>query len=132
MKQIWRRIVESLNNAWKAQWSTGLHPECECHVHFDAEAITVTYPDRPPSALRWSDLEEVSIQTTSDGPWSPDVFWVLTGDGSGLVFPGGATGEKEALARLGQLPGFDFKAVIEAMGCCVDHRFLCWRRAHQR
>jgi hypothetical protein len=58
----------------------------------------------------------------------PDVFWVLHGATEGCAIPQGATGEKELLDRLFALPGFNNGAVIEAMTCCADRRFLCWEK----
>ena len=57
-----------------------------------------------------------------------DVFWVLHGLNRGCAIPQGATGEKELLERLQKLPNFDNGAVIEAMGCTSDRRFLCWEK----
>jgi hypothetical protein len=128
VENAWRRLVQALSGAWNSRLSTGLYPECLCHVRFDGEGLTVMLPDAPPATVRWTDLQEVFIQTTADGPWCPDVFWVLVGAGSGCVFPQRATGEGEAVKRLGELPGFDFEAVIEAMGCCENRRFVCWKR----
>jgi hypothetical protein len=48
-------------------------------------------------------------------------------DGRGVAIPGGLMGDA-LLQRLQALPGFDNKAVIEAMGCTQDAAFLCWRR----
>jgi hypothetical protein len=77
----------------------------------------------------WSDQQKIEIVTTSDGPFARDVFWVLHGSENGHAVSQDATGEKELLERLQSLPGFDNQAVMEAMGCSLDRRFLCWRKA---
>jgi hypothetical protein len=43
--------------------------------------------------------------------------------------PQGATGERALLERLQELPGFDDRAVIDAMSATARQRFLCWERA---
>jgi hypothetical protein len=78
--------------------------------------------------VAWEALQAVFIQTTADGPFSDDVFWVLVGQTNGCVVPSEAQGVDEMLARLQQLPGFDNEAVITAMSCTEEQRFLCWRK----
>ena len=86
-------------------------------------------PDGKVERVGWGDLEKVEVVTTSDGPFAPDVFWVLHGTVGGCAVPQGATGDGDLLARLQALPGFDNNAVIEAMSATSDRRFLCWLRA---
>src|SRR5262245_54625033 len=78
----------------------------------------------------WDDLVEVSVLTTSDGPFSEDVFFLLeASDGRGCVIPHGAPESSVLLERLQRLPGFDNKAFIQAMSSAEDARFICWRRS---
>jgi hypothetical protein len=86
-------------------------------------------PDGKVERVKWSDLERVDVLTTSDGPFAPDVFWILNGAEGGCVIPQGATGEAELMDRLQKLPGYDNKAVIEAMGSTSDRIFVCWEKA---
>ncbi len=67
--------------------------------------------------VAWDDLQAVLIQTTADGPFSDDVFWVLVGQNGGCVVPAGAQGADDLLARLQTLPDFDNETVIAAMSC---------------
>src|SRR4029453_146778 len=78
--------------------------------------------------VRWAELRAVLIQTTADGPFVDDVFWVLMGEKSGCVVPSEAQGCDALLRRLQSLPTFDNQAVIEAMSCTEKKRFLCWER----
>ena len=86
-------------------------------------------PDGKVERVGWGDLQKVEVVTTSDGPFAPDVFWVLHGTVGGCAVPQGASGDGDLLARLQALPGFDNNAVIEAMSSTSDRRFLCWLRA---
>ena len=79
--------------------------------------------------IRWDDLREVGIITTDAGPYVDDVFWVLLGDEGGCVVPSEAEGSAELLKRLQELPGFDDGAVIRAMVCTDNERFVVWQRA---
>ena len=105
-----------------------LQPESQFIVRLSESEVVCERPDGKVERVAWSDLQKVEIVTTSDGPMSPDVFWVLHGSSEGCAIPQGATGEKELLDRLHALPGFDNGAMIEAMCCTADRRFLCWEK----
>lgn len=108
-----------------------LYPECLVRVGFDDREITCSYPDGSFRKAAWSDLTEVRIQTTSEGPFAPDVFWWLhAGEPEPrLIYPQGAVGDPELLEAMPRrLPGFDDVAVRRAMGCTDDAMFLVWRR----
>jgi hypothetical protein len=69
------------------------------------------------------------VETTDEGPFAPDVFWILVGTAaSGCVIPQGATGDAILLERLQKLPGFDNDAFIRAMRSTSNEKFLCWKR----
>ena len=108
--------------------SAGLMPESGFIVRLSDAEVVCERPDGKVERIQWSDLQKVEVITTSDGPFAPDVFWLLDGTAEGCAVPSGATGEKELLERLQALPGFDNSAVIAAMSCASDRRFLCWER----
>lgn len=97
-------------------------------VEFDGESITCRRSNGTVETIRWDHLEGVTIMTTSAGPLTDDVFFVLAGKDTGCVVPSEAEGSAELLRRLQTLPGFDNEAVIRAMACTDDATFLCWRR----
>lgn len=100
----------------------------EVSVVLDDAGVTVAPPGATARHVAWGQLVEVSIVTTSDGPLADDVFFLLRGaDRSGCVVPGPLS--TELLVRLGRLPGFDHRKVIEAMGSTTDAGFVCWRGA---
>lgn len=101
-------------------------------VTFDDEQITRTMRGGKTESIRWDQLREVHIVTTNEGPWADDVFWLLLGDGVGCVVPSESEGMQALLERLSALPGFDDKAVIEAMGCTDNNRFQVWMRRAER
>lgn len=99
------------------------HPE----VSFDAVEIVCRRGARR-DAVRWEDLRSVLIETTDQGPFQNDVFWVLVGTRGRCVVPGEAKGAQEMLGRFQDLPGFDNEAVIAAMGSAENRTFVCWQK----
>ncbi|UGT39457.1 hypothetical protein LTV02_25745 [Nocardia yamanashiensis] len=88
-----------------------------------------TLADGRVEEVAWTELTEVRIITTADGPFAEDVFFVLIGaTGKGCVVPHSAA-DRAFLARLQALPGFDNEKVVEAMVSVADRQFLVWRRA---
>jgi hypothetical protein len=105
-----------------------LEPEGRFVVRLSDAEIVCERPGGKVERVRWADLQKVEVVTTGDGPFAPDVFWVLHGTDGGCAVPQGATGDSQLLARLQALPGFDNNAFIEAMSSTSDRRFLCWQR----
>jgi len=77
----------------------------------------------PGSAARESRLDDASLETLTR--LLDDVFWVLVGESGGCVVPSESDGADNLLSRLQKLPGFDNEALISAMGCTEDRKFLC-------
>ena len=78
------------------------------------------------NGVRWDALVEVTLMTTSRGPFEEDVFFVLAyNDGSNSTIP--LDEAEQLLPRLQELPGFDNEAFIQAMG--ISHESICslWR-----
>lgn len=93
------------------------------------EGVACTRPDGVTESVGWSELKVVAIETTDEGPFQMDVFWLLAGENGGCAIPQGVTGEDALLERLQQLPGFDNEAFIKAMGSTENQRFICWQKA---
>lgn len=92
------------------------------------EDLTCTRPSGLVERVRWDDLQAVWIETTDDGPFVPDVFWVLEGTESSVVVPMEINKKLSILKHLQTLPGFDNEAVIAAMTSVKNGRFVCWTR----
>ena len=97
-------------------------------VSFDDKGVRLLSHDGILRSVNWDDLQAVVIETTDQGPFVEDVFFVLVGKNGGCVVPHGAAGADALFKRLGKLPGFDYDAACRAMSCAVNNRFLCWRR----
>jgi len=115
-----------------------------CLVIVVLAIVAHTSPPRPPPTLglssegvrvlgwgegngvRWAELVEVGIVTTSGGPFAEDVFWILVGaDGGRCAVPGSIA--EPLLPWLQRLPGFDNHAVVVAMGSTEDASFRVWQ-----
>ena len=66
------------------------------------------------------------MQTNDTGPVGIDVWFILISNSCGVLFPLGATGDKEALNCLENLPGFEMKG----MNCTSNETFTCWERGN--
>jgi hypothetical protein len=103
-------------------------PEAQFSVSFDNNEIRLTVPDGRVFTVAWNELIGVAIQTTDNGPFQPDVFWVLSTKHGSLRIPQGANGERELFYQLQRLPGFNNEAFISAMGSAQNNLFVCWQR----
>lgn len=107
-----------------------LDPESKFIIHLSEEAVSCQRPDGQIERVEWKDLQRVEILTNSDGPFLPDIFWILSGTNSGCVIPWGATGDEELLQRLQQLPGFDSTAILNAAPKMEEAMTVCWQKPH--
>ena len=123
------RVVERVLHPerYKSKSRPALEPESRFIVCLSAGEIVCQRPEGTVERVLWDELQKVEVLTTSDGPFAPDLFWVLHGINSGCVVPQGATGDVELLKRLQGLPGFDNQAFIEGMSCTSDRTILCWQ-----
>jgi hypothetical protein len=127
---LWWALIVGAERSIGRKVSQPLIPESLFKVVITDSEIVARRPDGTIQRCAIGELRELYIVTTSSGPWSPDVWWLFVNSaGGGCSFPGGATGEQEALQFAQRLPGFDNSAFISAMGSTSDAKFLCWRAA---
>lgn len=101
-------------------------PEGSYRVVLDEFEVTCHHPDGTTESAAWADLQKVEIITTDEGPFAPDVFWVLHRVENHCTIPQGAIGDDLLLERLQKLPGFQNDVFITAMGSTSNARFICW------
>ena len=99
-------------------------------VTWDEKKVICSFPDGLVKSMQWDDLKAVVIETTDEGPWMEDVYFILFSNEieSSFEFPQCSKGSQELLERLMKLPRFDENAVIKAMGCTSNNSFLCWEK----
>jgi hypothetical protein len=123
---MWDRVRQWFERR-EAKERDALNPEKKIVVTCTGEGIHATYPDGSVLAMTWAATRTVLIKTNDSGPWGMDFWWVVEGSGSSCLFPSGSTGEDEAReAFKTHLPGFNWNAVIEAVGCTENAQFVCW------
>lgn len=101
------------------------------YVELTDTALIYHQPDTAPRTVRWDNLHAVLIETTDQGPFAEDVWWVLIykdEDGEGHCMIAQEVGGEALLARLQALPNFDNEAVIAAMMSVENKLFTCWQR----
>ena len=99
-------------------------------IEIGSDGITQVV-DNSRVTTRWSDVVEVAIVTTSDGPFAEDVFYVLSiSEDDGCVVTHEAAERIDLLPELhAQFSGLNDKKVIEAMGCTSDNKFVLWSKS---
>jgi hypothetical protein len=125
-RDFWSSIKTNLKAAFGKQ---DLNFEGKWLVSVDELQITCQRPNGVIESVSWKDLKLIAIETTDEGPYVPDVFWYLVGEESGCLVAMGATGEKDMIEKLQQLPDFDNEALVEAMTCTSNRKFVCWQRS---
>ncbi|MEM9287993.1 MAG: hypothetical protein AAGA36_06625 [Pseudomonadota bacterium] len=76
------------------------------------------------------DLHKVVIVTDSSGPWGEDLIWLgydIKGE-LAFGFPLGAKNEQDFIRYLTTLPGYDDKALVNAMSSTSEAYFIIWQR----
>lgn len=92
------------------------------------ESISCTHPKRATKLIRWQEINEIRLITTSDGPFLPDEWYLFVGDDGGCSVPSEAKGF-EVLWDIfkTRFPGFDYEGIIQA-GTTDEQRVL-WKKS---
>ena len=84
-------------------------------VTCDDQGIAVAHDGKPVESVRWADVTAVLIRI--DDSFLPQPWWIVRSASGGCMYPNDARGAEAAIDSLsGRLPGFDYAAVIKAMG----------------
>lgn len=112
-------------------WKKKRAREEDIIVSFDEVLITVRRPDGGMEQVRWDRLQAVIVEIGAGGAMVADMVWTLAGDdGTGCVYPGGATGENEMLAAMRErLPDFNEEQLCALMEGTQAQEALIWLRA---
>lgn len=102
------------------------------HVAADRQLVTLRSASGKTEVVRWSDLRQISVITTDEGPRLTDVFIVLEGPTSRLVIPHDAKGNEGFVSLLVTIDGFDHLTFARAMGSADNAEFVCWTGAGAR
>jgi hypothetical protein len=99
-------------------------------VQVDGNTVARTLGDGRHEEVRWDEVLEVEVLTTSVGVHKEDgVLIVLAGEGErGCLLPSRVAVEHGVIERLHALPGFDARRLIDAMERPPPSRTTCWSR----
>jgi len=99
-------------------------------VEADAERIAVVDPEGSLKVLERAALSRIVIETNDSGPFADDAWWLLLReDGTvALRFPQSADGEHDVVEDFLSLPGFNYEAMVTAMGSTEQGFFPVWRK----
>lgn len=75
----------------------------------------------------FKDLQKISIVTTSQGPISPDVYWLFEYSSDITIIPSEQQ-DSDLLVEAQRLPDFDNETFIKAMSSAEDNIFVCWEK----
>ena len=125
-------MLSTLVNWWKERQRArreALLFERQVVVTADESGVTAAFPSGERQAIAWPAVNCIAIETNDSGPWGADVWWLLEGAGGRVAYPQGSTGDEQVLEELPKrFPAFSQEAVIRAMGCTDNARFVCWER----
>lgn len=95
---------------------------------FDHQVLIVKRPFRRPFSQRIDELDEIGVQTTDQGPFIEDVFWLLKRGQMRIRIGDPHPVFKELMDGFSALEDFDWELFANAM-CCTENRyFVCWKR----
>jgi hypothetical protein len=97
-------------------------------VELTEKSIIVTHPQRPIEQIDWSDIEEIRLANTDEGPFLPDVWMILTGNGKACSIPQGSEGRDKVYNIVSKYEGFSFENVIKSATCADNQFFELWKR----
>ena len=97
-------------------------------VELNEKSIIVTHPKRPTEQIDWSDIEEIKLANTDEGPFLPDVWMILMGNGKGCSIPQGSAGWDKVYDIVSKYEGFSFENVIKSASCTDNQIFELWRK----
>ncbi|RYE23149.1 MAG: hypothetical protein EOP42_23565 [Sphingobacteriaceae bacterium] len=101
-------------------------PEDDYVVLISDDCVQVNHPWWGNKIIKWTDIEQVLLVNTDQGPWFPDVWLTLVGCNGSFKIPLGAKGYEEIYAVVSNYEGFNFENVIESMSCTERATFILW------
>lgn len=103
-------------------------PEDYFEITITNDNVQVDHPEREREQITWADIAEISVITTDEGPFVPDVWLILMGKDCSCSIPQGAPKFDEIYDIVSKYDGFDFEEFIKAMGSSDNAKFNVWKR----
>jgi hypothetical protein len=113
----------------KEVWETT--PGGPYEVIVTEDILTCTHPKRPTESIRWDQVQEITLVTTSEGPLLPDVWYLFVGDGTGCSVPSEAKGFDQLWDVFkNRFPTIDYTAMTAAG--TDDARKVIWNKGSNK
>ena len=103
-------------------------PEDCYEISITDEHVKVEHPKGDIEQIKWNEIEKISIVTTDEGPFLPDVWLILMGNEKGCSMPQGAPKYDEVYDIISKYEGFDFEQVIKAVTSTDNAKFELWKK----
>jgi hypothetical protein len=120
---FWKSIFKTEKKTEKHQ-----QPEDYYKVEITDLDIKVTHPKRPVEIIQWNEIEEIKLINTDEGPFLPDVWLVLIGNGKGCSIPQGSKGWEDVYDIVSKYKEFNFENVIKSASCTENQTFELWKK----
>lgn len=120
---FWNKIFGS-----KKENSNRKQPEDYYETEITDLYVKVTHPERKDEQIDWNEIEEIKLINTDVGPFLPDVWLILIGNGKGCSIPQGSEGWNKVYDIVSKYNGFNFENVIKSASCTNNETFELWKR----
>lgn len=102
------------------------HPAEDFLVTITETAAKTVLPNGEIREIEWDEIQVVFLRNTDEGPWRPDIWLFLAGNGKSCVIPHGTEGFTQVIERVHKLEGFDEDAFGRSMCCSNNAEFILW------
>ena len=89
--------------------------------------VKVTHPERKDEQIHWHEIDKIKLINTDEGPFLPDVWLILMGNGKGCSIPQGSEGYLKVYDIISKYEEFNFENVIKSAGCTENMTFDLWK-----
>ncbi|TXT54695.1 MAG: hypothetical protein BAJALOKI1v1_2130004 [Promethearchaeota archaeon] len=98
-------------------------------VEIDSKKLTIFWTEEEKEIFYLSNLKKVALNTTDEGPFEPDIFWLLMFR-IPIMVPSDELipGSLKITDYMLELPNFDYDKFIEAMSSTEQQAFELWER----
>lgn len=120
---FWNKIFGS-----KKDTSNRKQPEDHYEIEITDIAVKVTHPKRKTKQIEWNEIEEIKLINTDEGPFLPDVWLILMGNGKGCSIPQGSNGWDKVYDIVSKYDGFNFDQVLKSASCTDNETFELWKK----
>ena len=77
--------------------------------------------------IPWKDLIRVEVQTTDQGPFLEDLFYVLVAKRQSVRISEDEAAYCSLMTHFKNLKDFNFDAIVSASSCVENRTYLCWQ-----